>query len=128
MWANKMRIINTIMNTWGGLVIAFPEVRGRGDTTFIYKVNQKTRGIICAYEFNEDWSKHPDVEISEDSFRDLVKLEDLFLVPIIIAVEYNDRQVFAKVSSLYKDRAKYLHEGNAFLPKDKFELLIKEKK
>ena len=123
-----MRIINTIMNTWGGLVIAFPEVRGRGDTTFIYKVDQKTRGIICAYEFDESWNTHPDVAINEDSFRDLIAIEDLFMVPVIVAVEYNDRQCFTKVANLFKDRARYLHDGKAFLPKEKFELLIKDKK
>ncbi len=123
-----MQIINTIMDTWGGLVIAFPEVRGRGDSTFIYKVNQSTRSIICAYEFDEAWSGTPDVMVSETAFRDMIALEDLLEAPVIIAIEYNDRQVFGKVANFYKDRRNYLHEGNAFLPKDKFELLIKEKK
>ena len=123
-----MQIINTIMSTWGGVVISFPEVRGRRDTTFIYKHNQATRGIICAYKIDEKWSLHPDIRIERDSFKDLIVLEDIFTVPIIIAAEYNDRQVFAKVSNFYQDRKKYCHEEFAYLPKEKFELLFKDKK
>ena len=123
-----MSLIDKVMSVWGGLVIPFPVVRGRGDRTYIYKYNQKTRGILATYKIEESWVTTCDIEISENEFRDLITLDDLFETPVIVCVEYLDRMVFSKVSNFYMNRRELLQDGRAFLPKEEFELLFKETK
>ncbi len=119
-------MIKTITETWGGFLIEFPSVRGN-DSTYIYKRNNKTHAIICFTEFDEDYKKTLDVIISEQSFKDLLVMADLFDVSIVLAAKYNDKQVFASIEDFYVKRQQFLHDNNAFLPKEHFKILKRGK-
>ena len=109
-------------------MFSFPEIRGREDKTFIYKVDQKTRAIITTYSFKEKWSKYLDIVIPKEQLKDIFMLDDLMALPVIIAVSFQDRMVFVKAANLYLDRHKYVQENKAFLPKEKFSLISKVRK
>ena len=123
---NNESILETIMSTWDGLCIEYPAIRDL--STWIYKVNQKTRAIICCFDYSEPWSQTLDVPITERQFKDLLTLENMHLNNVIIAVTYNDRKMFARVMDFYEKKDTFIQEGIAYLPKEHFELIQKKVK
>lgn len=125
-----VEIIENITNIWGGTSIVFPIIRNRGDRTHIYKREgqREAYAVIATYKVDEDWKGTPDIMIDAYEFKDLLDSDDLFTVPVIIAVQYNDMQVFAPVSKFYLRRKEFYHKGNVFLPKVWFDRLIGKKK
>ncbi len=121
-------MIESIIENWGGYLFKFPELWHWNEGVYIYKQDTVISAIICHTKINEAFSEHLDLEMPQDSLRELYLLDNLFLTPVIIAAEYNDKMVVARVTSFLPDKERYFHEDKAYLPKEKFSLLKKRGK
>jgi len=120
-------IIKTITDQWDGNVIPFPEAKGLEHNMHMYLKDGKTRAFIVTYKFDEDWNKLADVRIDNQDFRKIMWLESFFHASLIIAVEFKDKQMFAKARNLLQGQMDMVHDDGAFLPKERFQLLRKTK-
>jgi hypothetical protein len=118
-------MLKTITDCWGGFLFKFPELSQWNGEVYMYKVDSEISAVICMAKVNEAFNDNLDFMLPEKSLDELYLTDNMLLTPVIIAVEYNDRMVVARVSSFLADKARYYHDGKAFLPKEHFNLLRK---
>jgi hypothetical protein len=136
-----MRILESIKNTWGGIVMEFPVVR-RGlesmDSVYSYVVEGvKCRAILVVFTFDEElWNDNPDVIIDVIDMEILWRMDNLFQPPVILLVQYKDQDMFIRSSTVLALASKHsgIHKredltslDRVYIPKENFELVMKHK-
>ena len=122
----KNRVIDNMASIWDGNYMSLNFIKGV--ECYLYLL-EGPRSIIINFDFDEDWIKHCDVIIPKSVMRTIFKMEDLFEIPTLIAVNYNDRQCYVKVMEIYMRLRDLVgdmtSDDDIFIPKDMFKLLIK---
>ena len=125
----KNRTIDNMISMWDGTYMGLNFIKGV--ESYLYLL-EGPRSIIINFDVDEDWNENLDVVISKKVMRIIVKMEDLFSIPCLIAVNYNDRQCWVKVMDVYmaiKERKSHMvAKDGIYIPKEMFSLLIKAKK
>lgn len=128
-----MTVMNTILSMYEGAAFPMPAIRGREDKAFIYTKDGETKSIIVTYIVDQAWNETLDIQIPQRQMEDIISLEDLFAVPVVIAVEFKDRHVWCHVSKIYMREKLYgqgkgdsiYHDGFAFVEKELLKTLMK---
>jgi len=128
----KNRTIDNMISIWDGRYMRVDFIKGV--ESYLYLL-EGPRSIIINLDFDEDWKTNLDVVIPKKVMKIILKMEDIFSVPCVIAVNYNDRQCFVRVMSVYmrmrdffgKTLGKLTFKDDVYIPKEMFTLLVKEK-
>jgi len=126
----KNRAIDNMISVWDGNYTSLNFIEGV--ECYLYLI-EGPRSIIINFDYDEDWKQHLDVVIPKEVMRTILKMEDLFDIPCLIAVNYNDRQCWVKVMSVYmrlrdffgKSLSRLTFDDDVYIPKEMFSLLIK---
>ncbi len=126
----KNRAIDNMVSMWDGQYMGVNFIDGV--EAYLYLL-EGPRAMIVNLDFDEDWSQHLDVIVPKKVMRTILKMEDLFKVPCVIAVNYNDSQHHVNVMAVYmrlrdffgKTLGKLTFQDDVYIPKDMFTLLIK---
>jgi len=126
----KNKAIDNMVSMWDGIYMGINFIDGV--EVYLY-LNEGPKMIVINFDVDEDWSKHCDIVIPQKIMRTILKMEDLFDVPCIIAANYNDRQSWVRVMDVYmrlrdflgKRLGKLTFEDDVYIPKEMFKLLIK---
>jgi len=122
----KNRAIDNMISMWDGTYMGLNFIKGV--ECYLYLL-EGPRSIIINFDIDEDWVKHCDVIVPKKIIRTIFKMEDLFDIPCLIAVNYNDRQSYVKVMNIYMKMRDLVSDmtsdDDVYIPKEMFSLLIK---
>lgn len=126
----KNRTIDNMVSVWDGNYMGINFIDGV--EVYLYLL-EGPKMIVINFDIDEDWKQHLDVVVPKKIMKTVLKMEDLFAIPCVIAVNYNDRQSWVRVMDVYmrlrdffgKTMGKLTFEDDVYIPKDMFKLLIK---
>ncbi len=125
----KNKIIDNMIAMWDGVYMGLNFISNV--ESYLYLLDGP-RSIIINFDVKEEWNENLDFVVSKKVLRVIIKMEDLFSIPCLIAVNYNDRQSWVKVMDVYimlKDKKSDMTSDDyIYIPKEIFKLLVKAKK
>jgi len=121
----KNRAIDNMVSMWDGTYMGLNFIKGV--ECYLYLL-EGPRSIIINFDFDEDWIKHCDIVLPKAAMKTIFKMEDMFDIPCVIAVNYNDRQAYVNAINIcmkLKKQNNLAFEDDIYVPKEMFSLLIK---
>ena len=89
----KNRAIDNMISMWDGVYTSLNFINGV--EAYLYLI-EGPRSIIVNFDYDENWNTHLDVVVPKPIMRTIFKMEDLFAIPTLIAVNYNDKQCYIR--------------------------------
>jgi len=126
-------ILKSITESWGGITLPFPDCNYLNDVNIYCSKGVKARAILISYKFEENYNINVDVMIPENEMNRMYELENFFKAPSILCASFSDKNAWIKVMSIYHmakanlgpraNPIQLTHDGNVFIPKEKFKVL-----
>lgn len=120
------KAIDNMVSIWDGRYMGVNFIDGV--EAYLY-LQEGPKMFVVNFDIDERWNDNIDVVISKPVMKTMIKMEDLFSVNVIIAVNYTDRQSWVSVMDVYTRikarKTDMIHKDSIYIPKEMFKLLIK---